>query len=50
MAVRPALNVLREYSETKSVWVETSDSPAFSFNYGYRRELKRELRLSFPLT
>ncbi|NOI13994.1 aldehyde dehydrogenase family protein [Vibrio hepatarius] len=28
------IDVLREYSETKSVWVETSDSPAFSFNYG----------------
>lgn len=28
------VDVLREYSEVKSVWVETSDSPAFSFNYG----------------
>ena len=28
------IDVLREYSEVKSVWVETSDSPAFSFNYG----------------
>lgn len=28
------LEVLREYSEVKSVWVETSSQPAFSFNYG----------------
>ncbi|MDC0610055.1 aldehyde dehydrogenase family protein [Vibrio sp.] len=28
------LDVLREYSEVKSIWVETSDTPAFSFNYG----------------
>lgn len=28
------IDVLREYSEVKSVWVETSDSPTFSFNYG----------------
>ena len=28
------LEVLREYSEVKSVWVETAPQPAFSFNYG----------------
>lgn len=28
------LDALREYSEVKSVWVETSDSPSFNFNYG----------------
>lgn len=28
------LEALREYSEIKSIWVETSDSPSFNFNYG----------------
>ena len=32
------IEALREYSEVKSVWVETAENPVFSFNYGAGEE------------